>query len=1771
MSYITFDNNHLYKKIIIIMKQTLQKQLSLRLLMILALFIGVGSNALADSESWVKTALSDLATGDIVVIVDETSSTAMPNDNGTSSPPAATAVTLNAGKTEITSVVPTSLQWEVTVTNGSYQFKVAGGSDYLYCNSTNNGVRVGSNANKDFTVTTGGDNNVDFLVNTATNRYIGVYNNQDWRCYTSINTNIKSCVTSVFKSSASSSLKSPSISPAAGIYFDAQTVSITADEGCDIYYALDDATDYVKYTAPFEVTQTTKISAYAENNEGTKSIVTTTTLTFGTSYSSIAELNAAATATATKVRLVMNDARVCYVDANRCFIADANNTSGMQIYGATDFTAGQILSGSLFGDLLLYRGTPELQHIGATNVVRVDDDSYTLTPVEVEVEDLVANPLNYVNRYVKVKAVTAIETWSGTSTENVEMKAGTNKLIVRNAFGIDISFEQGTMYDITGFVQIFDDQIEFFPTESGNLYSYAEQLLIEETRAYEEAMKLITNGLTYRIYATLNGNKYYLTEDGTLDASIVNSGNFLFQNVTANGSYMPSAWKMVGMRFTNPQLTNGSQGDIVKNGYIIRSANNDRNDWEAQVFLYDGEFFAIRSTNANSSNWGGNTYWTAEMDDSGLPNADYSLTSSYVWNIEVNFDNQKAELDDFIAKVRSIVAQTESYEDINGAKAELERILSDCESAVLSSFEECQETINRAKVAFATFLESVNVKQPIDLTSVMIKNAQPTTNADGWVYTQNSNPNSFVPSLNCAEFWNISAASILQELSYLPSGKYQMTAIAFTRTNMLAVLKAGEASMNIATVEQSEVNSLDQANTWFNNGNGVNDLEFSLATMSNIEIGLIADANVNDHWMVWRSFSLMFYGNNTLLFLQEKLQKIVAEAESVLAAVTGEIPTKALEQFQATINEGKQEYSTPEEYEQVIAKIEEATVNARNFQTVFAGVVSRYVTKRNDVQKLMSANKYEQESGAKDAFLSSIGSADEKYGDAETINDVEEAIDILQTAILDFIKRIKPFEGNDTEAGEPLDITALLDNPAFEEGGEPLTGVLPGWTCTFVRGETATNIGYQPNAYATLGIEVLDNSYFNGDICICHFIEAWQQNSSPYVIGDGKLYQRLSGLPIGKYRLVNDAISVNQWDSSLNPVTGTYIYISSGQLETTTEIATGNGIPEHFEVDFINDHAESLDFGLKTANTTANWIAADNFRIYYVAALSESPGVAALKEALAKYDGVAFGPCDKNIFAAFNNELVHAQEMTVTDIYSSAHSTECIEEINTVQTAYEAVLASVEVYEDYQLAVDEVNERAATTIDAESPLTSDLLALAERLQQNIDAGTAVAEDYNTVDNQINNLENYWSKHFAEEDIQALQVILTKFGDQPAWVNKWNLAAEELTLDGVTNTEGRVTAIQLANRGLTGTVPAGSLTLKKLTTVNFSGNSFSAVEGAAPDNVSLNIRNQKLDDVIDFKRGATTAQDVLAQLPSILCYDRSAGGTTSHFAFSATVDAWNFTLREDNESLWLIDNSQCIYKDENGAVVACRSSYGDASGSTFNLRINFDEGDANFNGEVNIADLQTIINYIFDDMASGSAFNFTAADLFKDNRINVQDVVKEVDVLFAQSDDEAPVKAMYGQQKQDDIHASLRFEEGRLLLESDIPVTALDITVASDQAVSWQALQAMGFTVSTRNVNGGIRIIAYSMSGVEVPVGETAIATTTGSGTVLKATLSDKSSNTIGVYLNSTIPTNINDIDEASLEGASVYDLGGRKVAEKAAALHHLPKGIYVINGKKVIK
>ena len=139
--------------------------------------------------------LSDLSAGDVIVLVStkDSTSVAMSNSNGTSAAPS--AISIEPAGDGLLENPDASLVWYVDVTDdGLVFYKNEERSEWLYCTSSNNGVRVGTDSNNLFTV----DADSGYLVNAATSRYLGVYNSQDWRCYTTINNNIKDQVFSVY-------------------------------------------------------------------------------------------------------------------------------------------------------------------------------------------------------------------------------------------------------------------------------------------------------------------------------------------------------------------------------------------------------------------------------------------------------------------------------------------------------------------------------------------------------------------------------------------------------------------------------------------------------------------------------------------------------------------------------------------------------------------------------------------------------------------------------------------------------------------------------------------------------------------------------------------------------------------------------------------------------------------------------------------------------------------------------------------------------------------------------------------------------------------------------------------------------------------------------------------------------------------------------------------------------------------------------------------------------------------------------------------------------------------------------------------------------------------------------------------------------------------------------------------------------------------------------------------------------------------------------------
>ena len=138
--------------------------------------------------TWVKTDLADIKADDIVVIVwtNGNTSWAISSANGSSGAPVALVVTVDGN--QLTGEIKDAIKWNISNDNGNLTIHPNGTTaTWLYCTNNNNGVRVGTNANKVFTI----DAASGYLKNTETSRYVGVYTtNPDVRCYTSTTTNI---------------------------------------------------------------------------------------------------------------------------------------------------------------------------------------------------------------------------------------------------------------------------------------------------------------------------------------------------------------------------------------------------------------------------------------------------------------------------------------------------------------------------------------------------------------------------------------------------------------------------------------------------------------------------------------------------------------------------------------------------------------------------------------------------------------------------------------------------------------------------------------------------------------------------------------------------------------------------------------------------------------------------------------------------------------------------------------------------------------------------------------------------------------------------------------------------------------------------------------------------------------------------------------------------------------------------------------------------------------------------------------------------------------------------------------------------------------------------------------------------------------------------------------------------------------------------------------------------------------------------------------------
>lgn len=169
------------------------------------------------------------------------------------------------------------------------------------------------------------------------------------------------------------------------------------------------------------------------------------------------------------------------------------------------------------------------------------------------------------------------------------------------------------------------------------------------------------------------------------------------------------------------------------------------------------------------------------------------------------------------------------------------------------------------------------------------------------------------------------------------------------------------------------------------------------------------------------------------------------------------------------------------------------------------------------------------------------------------------------------------------------------------------------------------------NSWTVSGLKQQTNNDFAqkaGNI----YYEKWTSKGSK--VGDGSAIQKLSSLPAGQYQLKAGAQNIQQGSSVAQ--SGAVIFAGSAEKRVT---ALGE-----YSVDFTC-MGEDIEIGFRAVGATGNWIAVDNFRLYYIG-LDAASMLAEMNDRLAKAEALLSKPMQTAAKNALESAIATARTLT---------------------------------------------------------------------------------------------------------------------------------------------------------------------------------------------------------------------------------------------------------------------------------------------------------------------------------------------------------------------------------------------------------------------------------------------------------------------------------------------------------------------------------------------
>ena len=271
--------------------------------------------------------------------------------------------------------------------------------------------------------------------------------------------------------------------------------------------------------------------------------------------------------------------------------------------------------------------------------------------------------------------------------------------------------------------------------------------------------------------------------------------------------------------------------------------------------------------------------------------------------------------------------------------------------------------------------------------------------------------------------------------------------------------------------------------------------------------------------------------------------------------------------------------------------------------------------------------------------------------------------------------------------------------------------------------------------------------------------------------------------------------------------------------------------------------------------------------------------------------------------------------------------------------------------------------------------------------------------------------------------------------------------------------------------------------------------------------------------------------------------------------------------QKNDGLWNSDKYYYVFKAPKGQLTAYTSTDPWWSYITHIVRVDWENGDVNGDQTVDVSDVQNVVYYALNEKRPGgnnSFYNYSAADLNGDDNINVQDIVGTVGLVLAYTEPEQNAGARANINKvAADGRNVVRVNGNQLLLANTDVVAALQLTIAGATTATIAVPQQLRnlFSVSMKNVEGGVRVILYSPQGNSLAPGEHQLLSQMPQGAeITDVRLVDIEAQRLGVVIGGET-TAIETIDSSMItDEMHIYNLGGRRVGQ----WNTLPAGIYIV-------